>query len=209
MQRVVKEVAADIGAELEKSWEAALRRVQACEARLEAMRSPPPQPSAPDLAGFADDLKVPWSAPGVSMRARQRLVRTLFAGIVADVDEEAREVLLTIHWTGGRHSQLRIRKPRTGEHGCRTPEEALAVIHSMAGRSSDEHIAASLNRMGMRTGQDKSWTANRVGSIRHVNRIDGYLSADKQGDWRTMTEAAKELCTTSHTLRRIIEDGML
>ena len=198
-----------IAAELEKSWEAALRRVQACEARLDAMRSPSPRPSVPDLAGLADDLKAAWNAPGVSMRARQRLVRTLIAGIIADVDEEARDVLLTVHWMGGRHSRLRVRKPKSGEHGCRTPEEALGVIRSMAGRWSDEHIAASLNRMGMRTGQRKSWTGHRVGSIRRVNGIDGYLSADKQSDWRTMTEAARELGTTSHTLRRLIEDGTL
>ncbi|MYJ94551.1 MAG: serine recombinase [Proteobacteria bacterium] len=198
-----------IAAELEKSWEVTLRRIQACEARLETMRSPSPQPTGPDLTGLADDLKAAWNAPGVSMRARQRLVRTLIAGVVADVDEEAREVLLTIHWVGGRHSRLRVRKPRSGEHGCRTPEEALGVIRSMAGRWSDEHIAASLNRMGMRTGQDKSWTGNRVGSIRRVNGIDGYLSADKQGDWYTMTQAANELGTTSHTLRRLIEDGTL
>ena len=103
-----------------------------------------PRPTVPDLAGLADDLKVAWNAPGVSMRARQRLVRTLIMGIIVDVDEEARDVLLTIHWMGGRHSRLRVRKPKSGEHGCRTPEEALAVIRSMAGRWSDEHIAASL-----------------------------------------------------------------
>ena len=92
----------------------------------------------------------------------------------------------------------------------RTPDFLnVAVIRSMAGRWSDEHIAASLNRMGMRTGQDKSWTAKRVGSIRRVNGIDGYLSADKQGNWRTMSEAANELGTTSHTLRHLIEDGTL
>ena len=198
-----------IAAELERSWETSLRRVQACEARLEAMGSPGPQTATPDLDGLADDLKAAWNAPGVSMRSRQRLVRTLISGIVADVDEDARDINLTIHWQGGQHSQLRVPKPRSGEHGCRTPEEALAVIRSMAGRWSDEHIAASLNRMGMRTGQDKSWTANRVGSNRRVNGIDGYLSADKHGDWRTMAEAAKELGTTSHTLRRLIEDGTL
>ena len=36
-------------------------------------------------------------------------------------------------------------------------------MRRMAGRWCDEHIAASLNRMGMRTGQGKSWTARRVG----------------------------------------------
>jgi hypothetical protein len=63
----------------------------------------------------------------------------------ADVDEAAREVVLTIHWRGGQHSQLRVRKPKSGEHGCRTPEEALAVMRSMATRWSDQDIAASLN----------------------------------------------------------------
>lgn len=62
------------------------------------------------------------------MRARQRLVRALIRDIVADVDEEARDVVLTIHWRGGQHSQLRVRKPKTGEHGCKTSDEALAVI---------------------------------------------------------------------------------
>ncbi|WP_204347959.1 hypothetical protein, partial [Rhizobium leguminosarum] len=47
-----------------------------------------------------------------------------------------REVLLTIHWKGGQHSQLRIRKPNAGEHGQSTPEAALAVMRSMATRWS-------------------------------------------------------------------------
>ena len=110
----------------------------------------------PDFAGLADDLAAAWNAPGVPMRARQQLLRALVTDIIADVDEAEREVVLTIHWRGGQHSQLRVRKPRAGEHSCRTPEEALAVMRSMAGRWSDEDIAASLNRMGMRTGQGKS-----------------------------------------------------
>jgi hypothetical protein len=145
-----------IAAQLEKSWEAALRRVEACQARLDAVRMSDPAAPTPDFAGLADDLNAAWNAPGVTMRARQRLLRALVTDIIADVDEQAREVILTIHWRGGQHSQLRVRKPKSGEHGCRTPEEALAVMRSMASRWSDEDIAATLNRMGMRTGQGKT-----------------------------------------------------
>src|SRR5207244_6240911 len=148
-----------IAAQLEKSWGAALRR-----------------------AGLADDLDAVWNAPGVTMRARQRLLRALVTDIIADVDESAREVVLTIHWRGGQHSQLRVRKPKSGEHGCRTPEEALAVMRSMATRWSDEDIAASLNRMGMPTGQGKTWNARRVGSLRTVHGIHAYRSAEKNGE---------------------------
>ena len=116
---------------------------------------------------------------------------------------------LTIHWRGGQHSQLRVRKPRTGEHGCVTAEDALAVMRSMAGRWSDEHIAASLNRMGIPTGQGKTWTANRVGSMRRVRNIHAYLSAEKEGQWLTMTEAAKALDVTNHVIRRLIKTGSL
>ena len=127
----------------------ALRRVEACEARLEAARTPDPSAIVPNFARLAEDLEAAWNAPGVSMRTRQRLLRALVVDIISDVDEVAREVVLTIHWRGGQHSQLRVRKPKSGEHGCRTPDETLAVIRSMAGRWSDEEIAATLNRMGM------------------------------------------------------------
>ena len=66
-----------IAAQLEKSWETALRRVEACEARLDAMRAPDPAVAAPDFTGLADDLAAAWNAPGVTMRTRQRLLRAL------------------------------------------------------------------------------------------------------------------------------------
>jgi excisionase family DNA binding protein len=198
-----------IAAQLEKSWEAALRRVAACEARLEAMRRPDPTAVMPDFTGLADDLKAAWDAPNVSMRARQRLLRALVTDIIADVDETTREVVLTIHWRGGQHSQLRVRKPKTGEHGCRTSEQALAVMRSMATRWSDADIAASLNRMGMPTGQGKTWTAHRVSSVRRVNGIHAYRSAEKTGEWLTMTEAAIKLGVTNHKIRRLINDRAL
>jgi hypothetical protein len=198
-----------IAAQLEKNWEAALRRVQACQTRLETVSTPAVDISTPDFAKLAEDLTAAWNAPGVTMRVRQQLVRALIVDIVADVDEATREVILTIHWQGGQHSQLRIRKPRSGEHGCSTSDEALAVIRSMATRWSDQDIAASLNRMGMRTGQGKTWTAHRVSSIRRVRDIHAYRSAEKDGEWLTMSEAAKQLGVTHYMIRRLINDRIL
>jgi hypothetical protein len=198
-----------IAAQLERSWETALRRVEACRAKLDAASTPSPAAGTPDFAGIAGDLSAAWSAPGTTTRTRQRLVRALIQDIVADVNEATREVILTIHWKGGQHSELRVTKPKTGEHGCNTPEAALAVMRSMATRWSDEDIAASLNRMGMRTGQNKSWTAKRVSSLRRVHGIHAYRSAEKDGEWLTMLEAAKALGVTSHAIRRLIKGSVL
>ena len=120
-----------IAAQLEKSWEATLRRVEACEARLNE-RQVREDAAMPDFAGLAHDLKAAWNAPDVDMRFRHRLLRALVKDIVATVDNDGQEVELTIHWQGGQHSQVRIRKPKTGEHTKRTPEEAMAIIRSMA-----------------------------------------------------------------------------
>ncbi|MGO9234876.1 MAG: recombinase family protein [Methylocella sp.] len=198
-----------IAAQLEKSWETALRRVEAYRSRLEEKTKAPTLTKAPDFVGLADDLNAAWNAPNVTMRARQQLLRALIVDIIADVDNAAREVILTIHWRGGQHSQLRVRKPKSGEHGCRTPDEAMAVIRSMAARWSDEHIAASLNRMGMHTGQGKTWTAHRVSSLRRVNGVHAYRSADKNGEWLTMSDAAKLLGVSHYAIRRVIKAGIL
>ncbi|KAF0119851.1 MAG: putative insertion sequence ATP-binding protein [Methylocystaceae bacterium] len=198
-----------IAAQLEKNWEAALRRVRDLEARQPAERRPDIKVDPSAFVNLADNLSAAWNAAGVTMRARQQMLRSLIADIVVDVDDEARDVVLTIHWRGGQHSELRVRKPRTGEHGCATAEDALAVMRSMAGRWSDEHIAASLNRMSLPTGQGKTWTAHRVASVRRVRGIHAYRSAEKDGEWLTMAEAAKTLGVTHHAIRRLIKSGAL
>jgi excisionase family DNA binding protein len=198
-----------IAAQLEKNWEVALRRVRDLEARHPDDRQPGIEVDPNAFTNLAENLAAAWNAPGVTMRARQQLLRTLITDIIVDVDDEARDVVLTIHWRGGQHSELRVRKPRTGEHGCATTEDALAIMRSMAGRWSDEHIAASLNRMGLPTGQGKTWTAHRVASVRRVRGIHAYRSAEKDGKWLTMTEAAKALGVTNHSIRRLIKTGIL
>jgi excisionase family DNA binding protein len=66
-----------------------------------------------------------------------------------------------------------------------------------------------LNRMGMPTGHGKTWTAHRVSSVRRVNGIHAYRSAEKNGEWLTMSEAATTLGVTHHRIRRLINEGSL
>lgn len=198
-----------IAAQLEKSWEAALQRVEHSEARLAALNTPSSTAPIPDFVGLADDLEAAWTAPGVTMRSRQQLLRAIIAEIIADYDQSSREIILTIHWRGGQHSELRVLKPKSGEHGCRTTDDAVAVIGTMATRWSDQDIAATLNRMGLPTGQGKTWNADRVSSLRRVRGIRAYRSAEKDGEWLTMSEAAVKLGVSNHQIRRLIKQGIL
>lgn len=143
-----------VAADLEARWNAALARLRDCDARLEAARgAPSTAPERARLISLASDLDSAWNAATTAMSAKQRLVRTLIREIVVDVDEDARDVILVIHWHGGQHSEHRVKKPMPGEHTKSASSEADAVIRDMATRWSDEHVAAMLNRMGLTTGQ--------------------------------------------------------
>ncbi len=69
-----------------------------------------PVPSKELLLSLAQDLPAIWNSPSTDMRLKQRIVHILIEEIVADVDESAREIVLLIHWAGGRHSELRVKK---------------------------------------------------------------------------------------------------
>ena len=73
---------------------------------------------------------------------------------------------MVVHWAGGRHTELRVQRPKSGEHGRRTDTEALEIIKQMAGQFPDELIAATLNRLGLKTGAGNPWKKNRVCSLR-------------------------------------------
>ena len=57
------------------------------------------------------------------------------------------------------------------------------------------------------TGQDKSWTARRVRSLREIHGIHAYRSAEKTGQWLTLSEAARARAVSHHTIRCLIHDG--
>jgi len=79
-----------IAAQLEKNWEAALRRVRDLETRQPAEKRSDIKVDPSAFTNLADNLSVAWNAPGVTMRARQQLLRTLITDIIVDVDDDAR-----------------------------------------------------------------------------------------------------------------------
>lgn len=198
-----------IAGQLEKRWEEALQRINALEQRLDQPEDElDPKLDPARLDGLSKDLQEAWEAPGTTMRIKQRLLRTLIDDIIVDLDRDTGEVVLVIRWKGGRHTELRAPKPGSATR-MRTSDEALSIIREMTGGWTDETIAASLNRMGLKTALEKTWTAKRVSSLRTANKMPGHRAAGKESPYRTMTQAAKSLGVTNHVIRRLIKDGIL
>jgi hypothetical protein len=118
-------------------------------------------PDKETFCRLAQDLPAVWNSPATDVRLKQRIVRILIEEIIADVDDAASEIVLLIHWTGGRHSELRMKKNLTGRHSRCTDLETIEVLRRMSGRFPDDQIAATLNRLGLKTGRGNTWNEGR------------------------------------------------
>jgi DNA invertase Pin-like site-specific DNA recombinase len=200
-----------VAAELEARWNGALQKARVLTEKLEALdRSLPPVPM-PDqavLASLAQDLPTVWHASGTDMRLKQRIVRILIQEIVANVDESQRSIVLVIHWSGGRHSELHVKLNATGRHGRCTTLEAIGVVRQMAVSFSDEQIAVTLNRLGLRTGPGNTWTVGRVRSARDTHHIPA-CDQTQPREHLTLEEAARHLGLSATTVRRLITTKQL
>jgi hypothetical protein len=63
---------------------------------------------------------------------------------------------------GGDHTQLKVRKARSGETRWTLNETTTNIIKELARQVPDLQIASILNRAGKRTGRDNTWTEVRI-----------------------------------------------
>ena len=200
-----------VAAELEARWNAALKKAQELEARLRDFDLGTKMPAIPDkeiLLSLAQDLPAVWNSPGTEAGLKQRIVRILVEELVVDVDEENKEIVLLIHWAGGRHSELRVSKRGTGQQGQATGMEAIEVVRRMCGKFADGEIAATLNRLSLRTGAGNGWNAQRVYGLRRHHEM---LNEVSKAENRTVTlqQAAARLGVSELNVRRMIEQKVL
>ena len=95
-----------------------------------------------------DDTRSVWSAPTTDTRLKKRIVRTVIHEVVADIDTEAAEIMLTIHWVGGIHTEIRLPRRRKGQRNS-TASDTVAAVRQLVLIASDDLIAGILNRNGL------------------------------------------------------------
>jgi len=155
--------------ELERRWNQALQRVHDIEARIEQHRDRQPAVTVPtreEFAGLAADLEAVWHGPQADVRVKKRLLRTVIHEVMVDVDAEAGEVILLIHWQGGVHTELRIPRRRRGQNRAQTPKDLIEAVRVLARICSDDVLASTLNRNRLLTGRGNRWTRERVTALR-------------------------------------------
>jgi len=198
-----------VAGELEARWNKALARMAEVESKIAAhdasMVAPAVDPAS--LVELAADLKAVWSAPSTDARLKKRIVRTVIHEVIVDIDPEAAEIILVVHWVGGVHNEMRLPRRRRGQRNS-TSADVIAAVRQLALIAKDDLIAGILNRNRLMTGNGNRWTRERVTSLRSHHHIAVYNAADDGIEpWLNLGNAAQLLHVAPKTLRLAAQAG--
>jgi DNA invertase Pin-like site-specific DNA recombinase len=198
-----------VAGELEARWNAALVQVAEAEARLAAAgraAEPLSERQKQELAALSEDLMALWNHPDAPIQLKKRILRTVLTEIIIDNDADSATHRLRLHWAGGVHTELRVERNKTGQHRHSADRSVIELVSELAKICHDKTIAAILNRLGYKTGQEKTWNASRVAGLRGYHKIAPF---QKQDGWVTQEEAARELQVSDTVVKRLIRERVL
>ncbi len=200
-----------VALELERRWETELAHLEQVEQRLQTLQQPqsPPEPEVEQLLALGRDLSAVWNAPQADLALKQRLVGLLLQEVLCGVDESAKEVVLVLHWQGGRHSELRMRKTAPGHHRYETSQQVHVLLQEHCNTWTMQQLATQLNQQGLKTGHGHSWDADRVRRLMAKRGIGPFAYSGPPGPKVSLREAARRLGVNCDTVRRLIAQGLL
>lgn len=196
---------------LEMKWNNCLERVEQIKERLNKSDKAVARLSEEDkkeLLELSFELPTLWNASSTTNELRKRIIRTVIKEIMCDIDEENHFIDLHIHWEGGIHTQLKVRKNRTGEHRHCTDKSIVEIVREVSKILPDKAIAPILNRLKLKTGKGNHFTRDRVKSLRNANGISPYDPKMKDC-FITLQEAAEHLGVCSQSVRGLIQQKII
>ncbi|MBX4893378.1 recombinase family protein (plasmid) [Rhizobium bangladeshense] len=201
-----------VARELEARWNDALERVGVLERKikdLSALSAARPVIDRGRLLQLAQDLPTVWNAPSTETRTKQRLIHILIQEIICDLDDATNEAVLLIHWTGGRHTEVRVARVKTGRYPAELAPSAVEALRKLGGHWPDRELAVSLNRMLCKTGDGESWTTVRVRDLRERLGIPEYDATKVDVPMISLMKAAEKLGICVGSAKSLVQRGIL
>ena len=155
---------------------------------------------------LGDDVHTLWNHPDAPVQLKKRILRTVLNEIIVQSERESRTHRLILHWAGGVHTELSVERNPSGQHRRQAERTVIELVSELAKVCPDKAIAAILNRLGYKTGQEKSWNASRVAGLRGYHNIEPF---QRQDGWITQQQAAEELKVSDTVIKRLIREQVL
>lgn len=198
-----------VAGELEARWNSAMEHAAAIERQLSNQSDQGVELTDEEhlrLLELGRDLQSLWNHPSATDDLKKRVLRSVLAEIVIGDDERRENHLLVLHWKGGAHTELTVPRNKSGKKYSDTSKKALELIEELSKVCSDQTIAATLNRLGMKTGAGRTWRVHSVHTARYNNRLTNHRAVN---DWVTVQQASEELAVSRTVIRRLIRNHTL
>ena len=199
--------------EIEAHWNQALAKVELLQQELQKEKQnqkPLDDSELQRLYTLADDLPQLWNLSSTDERTKKRIIRTLIEGIIAEAEDNGEWNCFTIHWAGGVHSEIRLKRNKKGENGRKTSAEVIDLVKELAAITDDKNIARILNRCILKTATDQHWNQSRVKWLRKANQIPAFAKESAENsDNINLRQAAGILQISPPTVLRLIKYGLI
>jgi DNA invertase Pin-like site-specific DNA recombinase len=180
---------------LEQRLNARLAELNQAELRLKAL-SKQAEPIAAEqqrrLRQLAEDLPMVWDHPLADPTLKKRILRTAIREVLVVHEAEKQNLAVTIHWHGGAHTRVDVKK-RATPVGHKADPELVELVRELARETSDAEIARILNMKKLKTPHGQPWNLERVRGFRRHRQILLGDAARGGGDDLTANEAAEYL----------------
>jgi hypothetical protein len=116
---------------------------------------------------------------------------------------------VTIHWNGGRHTELRVSRTGAGRYPADRHPGPVEVIRKLGGQWPDREVAVTMNRMRCKPADGQAWTTVRVGELRERLGIAPFDPTLPRAETITAEEAATRLGICVRSVHKLIRRGVL
>jgi hypothetical protein len=135
--------------------------------------------------------------------------RRLRNQLMLDLDDATNEAVVTIHWNGGRHTELRVSRVQTGRYRVDRHPSPVEAIRKLGGQLPDRELAMTLNRMRCKSPDGNAWTTVRVREMRERLGIGAYDPALPRTETISADAAAIRLGICVGSVHKLIRKGLL
>ena len=194
-------------------WEVCLAEVCEREEQLRALEATREAREAgcanrDTFLALGADLERAWSHEAATPQLRKNILRAALVEITASMRQDT--VHLLLHWRGGDHTEIEVKRFRIGEHRYTSDKEVEDLVAGLARQLPDEQIARLLNRLGRKTTKGNGWNRVRVRVFRSRRGIPVYREGERQERGElSLSEASAQLGVDPSVVRRLIRTGIL
>jgi hypothetical protein len=122
-----------VAGELERRWNerlVAVRNLEAEIGRLDADKEPILTDADRErLMALGRDLVQAWESPGATSETRKKIIRTVISEIIVDIIGDSSALI--IHWQGGDHTRLTVKKNRPGQTRWTTDVDVVDLVRAL------------------------------------------------------------------------------